>query len=233
VDERFRNVVSWALRPGGVDLEGRVVAVSVHLDDAVFSVGAGLARAAGRHADVTVLTVLAGDPASATPAGEWDRRSGFATAGEAATARRGEDRRACDLLGVRASWLPYSDHQYERGGSDDEIAAAVRRELHAADVVLVPGSPLHHPDHRWLGRLLDTMPLPARVGRFVEQPYTALWAGAPSEFPVRLSASARHRIAKIRAMRSYDSQLSLLDERLVFRITRYEAGHGGEAVRWT
>jgi LmbE family N-acetylglucosaminyl deacetylase len=231
MDGRVVGALRWMSGRGGEELNGRVAAVSVHLDDAICSVGAALARAARGGADVTVFTVLAGDPASAAPAGDWDRRSGFATAGEAAGARRDEDRCACDLLGVEALWLPYSDHQYERGGSDDEIAGALTRELGAADVVLVPGFPLDHPDHQWLGKLLARVPLPGRVGRFLEQPY-ALWSAAPAEPYRPLAASARDRLAKIRAVRSYTSQLSLLDERLVFHTTRYEAARGGEAVRW-
>jgi LmbE family N-acetylglucosaminyl deacetylase len=228
---RLRNALWWLWGPGGSDLEGRVVAVSVHLDDAVFSVGAGLARAARRGADVTVLTVLAGDPVSETPAGEWDHRSGFATAGEAARVRRDEDRRACALLGVRPVWLPYSDHQYERGGSDEEIAGALIQALEGAEVVLLPGFPLDHPDHRWLGEVLAGASVPGEVVRFLEQPYTALWSSAPAEqYRLRLAASARDRLAKIRALRSYRSQLELLDERVVFRTTRYEAARGGEAV---
>src|SRR6476620_7604766 len=103
-----RGTGSW-LRGGGDELEGRVVVVSVHLDDAVFSVGAALARAARRGADVTVLTVLANDPADESPAREWDAQAGFATAAEAARARREEDSRACELVGATPVWLPFGD----------------------------------------------------------------------------------------------------------------------------
>src|SRR5213080_853986 len=112
----LRGGLGWVGLGPGEELEGRVVVVSPHLDDAVLSLGAALARAARRGGAVTVLTVLAGDPASETPAGEWDSQAGFATAGEAARARREEDRRACALLGVEPVWLPFSDHQYDRGG---------------------------------------------------------------------------------------------------------------------
>jgi hypothetical protein len=53
-------------------LQGRVVVVSAHLDDAALSLGATIARVASMGGEVSVLTVLAGDPDSnsaATPRG--------------------------------------------------------------------------------------------------------------------------------------------------------------------
>jgi LmbE family N-acetylglucosaminyl deacetylase len=228
---RATGGLRWLTGAGGDELPGRVVALSVHLDDAVLSVGAALARAARRGGDVSVLTVLAGDPQSSASAGPWDRRAGFATAGEAAARRRAEDRGACELLGIRPTWLRYSDHQYQRGGSDEEIAADVAREAGDADIVLVPAYPLSHPDHAWLAALLAGVPFSARVGRYVEQPY-AVWEGAPPEPYRRLAATARDRVAKLRAARAYTSQLGQLDERVVLRTARYEAARGGEAVNW-
>src|SRR5262245_57921893 len=105
-------------------LRGRVVALSPHLDDAVWSIGGALADAVRSGADVMVATVLAGDPSSRGPAGYWDKRCGFRSAGKAAEVRQAEDRRACAALGARAIHLPYWDESYERGGDDGEIWAA-------------------------------------------------------------------------------------------------------------
>ena len=70
-------------------LEGDVVVVSPHLDDAALSLGAAIARARRiGAARVVVLTVFAGNPESDLPAGGWDSRAGFATEGEASRARR-------------------------------------------------------------------------------------------------------------------------------------------------
>jgi LmbE family N-acetylglucosaminyl deacetylase len=220
----------WALGRGE-ELEGPVVAISVHLDDAVFSLGAALARAARRGAEVTVLTVLANDPNADTPAREWDAQAGFRTAREAGEARRAEDRRACALIGARPVWLPFGDMTYGRGAPDDEVVTAVRGHVDGAATVLIPGFPLTHPDHRWLAGLLERLPAP-RIGRYMEQPYT-LWGSSADDREWRpLAAGPRDRIAKLRACRAYRSQLRLLDRRIVYRAMRHEAIHGGELISW-
>jgi LmbE family N-acetylglucosaminyl deacetylase len=222
----------WALGRGD-ELDGRVVAVSVHLDDAVFSVGAALARAARRGADVTVLTVLANDPESAAPAGEWDSEGGFASAADAARGRREEDRRACALIGARPVWLPYGDKTYGLGAEPEAVAAAVVDAAAGADVVLLPGFPLLHEDHRRVAALLEGRIDAPRVGLFVEQPYAMLHTAGPDGEGWRaLAASPRDRVAKIRAFRAYATQVPLLGAHVVRATTRWEALRGGEAVRW-
>src|SRR5918997_1096243 len=126
----------------------RVVVVSPHLDDAALSLGAAIARATRRGTPVTVLTPLAGDPASTEP-DQWARRCGFASAGEAARARREEDRRACAILGAEPEWLPFT-----RNTPDSELAAAIREALAGAETVLVPGDPCDHPSHARVTRLV-------------------------------------------------------------------------------
>ncbi len=232
---RPRRLAGWLLGTGD-ELDGRVIAVSVHLDDAVFSLGAGLAHAARRGADVTILTVLANDPEREDSVGEWDARAGFASARDAAEGRRREDLTACARLGVRCSWLPYGDKTYGRGASAEAVLEAVIKASAGADIVLVPGFPLLHPDHVWLAELLDGRLEAQRVGRFVEQPYAALWtAGPPDDGSWQpLAASLRDRLAKVRAFRAYASQLPLLAEgqRPVWRTLRYEVARGGEWVQW-
>jgi LmbE family N-acetylglucosaminyl deacetylase len=166
------------------------VVVSPHFDDAVLSLGATIAAATRSGASVTVLTVLGGDPASDLPAGRWDRTCGFATAGEAAEARRAEDEHACSSLGASHAWLPYSDEQYERGGTDDEIWKALESKLADAEVVLVPGYPLVLRDHEWTTRLLLTR-LPTGPRLYVEQPYAADIAIGRGYTPGPLLAAVR------------------------------------------
>jgi LmbE family N-acetylglucosaminyl deacetylase len=149
----------------------RVAVISAHLDDAIFSVGAGIAAIARKGMEVEVITVLAGDPDQAYPAGSWDRATGFRTSGEAARVRREEDRRACQILGARPVWFPFHDEQYLRGGSDEEIGERLRSHLMMADAVLVPGYPLSHPDHAWASALVLAMGLQVPVGLYAEQPY--------------------------------------------------------------
>jgi LmbE family N-acetylglucosaminyl deacetylase len=224
-------------------LRGRVVVISPHLDDGVLSLGGAVAEA-GDRAAVRILTVMAGDPDSTTPAGPWDAAAGFATAGEAARARRQEDRAACAAVGAEPVWLPFGDEQYDRGGDDAAIWAALLPHLTDADVLLIPGTPLTHADHRWLSGMLLRRDLPVdRVGIFVEQPYAATsrapahpWAPGrdPASSWTALGSGRRARRAKRAAIAAYRSQLPLLTSRpwLARRITRYEAARGGESVGW-
>ena len=236
------GVVRWAgLLGRRTELGRRVVVVSPHLDDGVLSLGAAISFAARRRGEVTVLTVLAGDPGSTAPAGPWDRRAGFATAGEAARVRRLEDAAACELVGARPVWLPFSDEQYERGGDDAEIRVAVVEAAGDAQV-LVPGFPLLHPDHAWLRRLLeDSFPV-ERVFLYTEQPYAAALTERPGVDGVQdreglppppawrfLRAGLGDKVRKLRACRSYRSQLPLLGDGTVSSICRYELRVGGES----
>jgi LmbE family N-acetylglucosaminyl deacetylase len=226
--QKAAGVARWlGLAGGRRRLDGDLTVVSPHLDDAAFSLGAAISAARGR---VTVLTVLAGDVDSVAPAGEWDRGAGFGTAGEAARARRAEDARACAVLGAEPRWLRYSDDQYERGGTDDEIREAVRDAV-GPGLVLVPGFPLMHPDHRWLNELLDGAFGPGRTVLYAEQPYAALWTERPPEEWSPLASGLRDERRKRAACRAYESQLPLLGP-VLGQILRYELRLGGESAAW-
>jgi LmbE family N-acetylglucosaminyl deacetylase len=186
---------------------GSIVVVSPHSDDGVLSLGASMARWARTGARVELLTVLALDPASTAPTEGWDRRAGFVTEAEAARARREEDHRACAVLGVTPRWLPYGSVDFDRHGDDEEIGEAVRGSVESAGVVLVPGSPLTHPDHAWLSSLVTERLPPELVALYAEQPYTVRGGGMPF---ARAPAGLRDRLAKWRAIRAYRSQLPLL-----------------------
>jgi len=163
------------LRPPGE----RIAVLSPHLDDGILSLGSTIAAWTHADAEVRVVTVLAGRPDSALPAGPWDAKSGFASEGEAARVRRVEDSQACGFVGAMPVWLDYGDEQYGRGGDDDGIWAAVREAVGDASVVVSPGFPLRHADHRWLALLAWSRRDPSwRFGLFVEQPY-AMVAGIP------------------------------------------------------
>jgi LmbE family N-acetylglucosaminyl deacetylase len=225
-------LAGWLGIGGGARLEGPLAVLSPHLDDGVFSLGAAIAGAQG---EVRIVTVLAGDPESGLPAGEWDARAGFGAAREATRARRDEDERACRDLGARPVWLPFNDHQYARGGDDDEIWVQLEKALAGVMTVLVPGFPLMHEDHVWLAGLVRERGLPGRrVGYYVEQPYAAAWTPGPGGDWRPAGAAAWHRLAKLRACRRYGSQLPLMAPaaRSLARLTRYEAARGGEEVRW-
>ena len=153
--------------------ENTIVVVSPHSDDGVLSLGASMAPWARSGRRVELLTVLALDPDSTAPTGGWDRRAGFVTEGAAARERREEDRVACARLGVTPGWLPFGSVDFDRHGDEDDVWAAVRPTLESAGCVLVPGSPLTHPDHAWLNELLTRYAPPDLVGLYAEQPYTA------------------------------------------------------------
>ena len=201
----------------------RVVAVSPHSDDAVLSVGAAIASWARRGAHVQVLTVFALDPDSDAPAGGWDARAGFGTEGQAAAGRRAEDVAACGILGVTPTWLPFGSVDYERHGDEAAVRDAISAAADGVDALLLPGSPLSHPDHEWLGRALVGSRMGCRrLGIYVEQPYGRRTDGEPrvpswaeeglGARPVFGAAPAgvRDRVAKWRAVREYRSQLPLL-----------------------
>jgi LmbE family N-acetylglucosaminyl deacetylase len=186
---------------------GRIVVLSPHSDDGVLSLGASLARWArsGRH--VELVTVFALDPSSTAETGGWDRRAGFRTEGDAARARREEDRAACAILGVTPRWLPFGSVDYERHGDEDAVWDAVHGTVEEAKVVLCPGSPLTHPDHEWLHALVVERLSATGITRYAEQPYTLRESGSPF---ARSDVGARDRLAKWRAVGAYRSQLPLL-----------------------
>lgn len=174
-DRRRLPTPAVAGAAAATDVGRHVVVLSPHLDDAALSLGATIARASRSGARVDVVNVFANDPESTAGAGPWDAACGFTSAAEAARARREEDRRACQLLGAAAVWLPFADYEYEQDVDDDGLWAALADVVGAAETVLMPGFPLAAPDHLRLTRLLLARPLPGvRAGLYVEQPY-ATW----------------------------------------------------------
>jgi len=228
---------------------GRVVVVSPHLDDAVLSLGAAIAAAVRRGSSVKVLTVFCGDPFSQTPAGPWDRDSGFASEGESSRARREEDRAACATLGASIQWMSFADEQYDRHGGEAEIIPQVLAATRGADEVLIPGWPLSNPDHGWLVQALLRRRIECgRLGLYVEQPYAFQLPGraVPTVSPKlqsklkaaptwsSLASSSRDRRLKRQAVSAYRSQVTQLGLGFigVRRMLEYERAVGGEAVAW-
>jgi LmbE family N-acetylglucosaminyl deacetylase len=225
-----------------------LVVVSAHLDDAVLSLGATVAGLVRGGVQVKVVTVFAGNPASNLPVGGWDGLAGFRTEGEASTARRHEDERACGIVGAVPVWLPFSEADYREGMDEAGIVEALTRELADADAVLAPGFPLMNPDHAVVARLVLGNPPPGRLGLYAEQPYR-YWVRAtqpkltlPESIAVA-NAWTRRRArpallrTKRRAIRAYASQLRLLGliGRRNLRLDRmllHELVRGGEAIAW-
>ncbi|HET9728348.1 MAG TPA: PIG-L family deacetylase [Acidimicrobiia bacterium] len=220
-----------------------IVVISPHLDDAVLSLGATIARMTRAGETVRVLTVFAGDPNVDDPASEWEHRCGFSFADQATEARRREDASACASVGATPIWLPYPDLDHLRTRDAETIWSAIAPELEAASAILVPGRPLLHPDHRYVADLMrDRAPRRVRIGRYVEQPYTlwemrartsraAMWVPRwPRGAAVTLSA--RDLRMKIQALRSYRSQLRGYGVWFLPQLTLFEWSHAAEAVTW-
>ena len=177
---------------GAEFLRGRIVVVSPHLDDAVLSLGAAIARASRSGADVRILTVLAGVPDSERPAGPWDAASGFSTEGEAATRRREEDSRACEIVGATPVWLPFSDVENRDDIDEEAVWRAIDEHVADRDLVLSPGFPLRHPDHVLLTALiLRRLETDRKLALYVEQPYANVDAIPRGYRPRALLRAAR------------------------------------------
>jgi LmbE family N-acetylglucosaminyl deacetylase len=214
-----------------------IVVLSPHSDDGVLSLGASMARWARSGRRVELVTVFALDPDSTAVVKGWDRRGGFPIEGDAARARREEDRVACSILGAVPRWLPFGSVDFDRHGSEEDVWRAIHNAIAGAAIVLVPGSPLAHPDHAWLHRVVVERLPSGSCALYAEQPYTSRRRETPfAAVPV----GPRDRVAKRRALRAYRSQLPLLGvrgfrrglTRLAWADERIEwpEGHDGPAV---
>lgn len=229
----------------------RVVVLSPHLDDAVFSLGATMSRLARRQVAVTVCTIFAGDPTSTLPADDHQTRSGFTDSGHSARVRREEDERALKVLGVDHVWLDFDDNAAclrDESSVAEQVASVIR----PGDLVLAPGAPVTHPDHRLVAELARKADeAGVCVGYFLEQPYATWNAAARPRFlggagraktietpqgwrsqliPMGLNPTDHAR--KLQAMGCYTSQLRVLRNLPRGRIIAFEFLRGGEAIAW-
>lgn len=183
-----------------------ILAVSPHLDDAVFSVGAWLAT----QDDVVVATVFTAsvpDPQGFALACQTDK--GIAADVDYMALRRAEDARACAQLGARAVHLGLPEAPHRGYGSAAALFAGVRPgdappvgELLAAwlaraDVVLGPAGVGGHADH-----LLVRDALPSGAQLWLDQPYGLRHAVEDGD-----PLPAGDADAKARACAAYGSQL--------------------------
>jgi LmbE family N-acetylglucosaminyl deacetylase len=124
----------------------RILVVSPHFDDAVFSCGAWLAS----HGDAVVCTVFSGCPAAHVVT-QWDLQCGFADAHEAMRDRTVEDDCALNTLQVASERLNLLDSQYVPYGAAptiDGIAHSLGAVIRSRrpDTLVIPLG-LYHSDH--------------------------------------------------------------------------------------
>ncbi len=103
----------------------RALAISPHLDDAVFSCGGPLAELSDAGWAVTVATVFTGSvahPAGFALACQLDK--GLAPTVDYMALRRGEDLAACRSLGAAIRWLPFLEAPHRGYHSADALFGA-------------------------------------------------------------------------------------------------------------
>jgi LmbE family N-acetylglucosaminyl deacetylase len=198
-----------------------VLALSPHLDDAVFSCGATLARLTdhGVHvALVTAFTRSVPDPGAFALRCQTDK--GLHPDVDYMAVRRAEDRAAADVLGIAEVIhldLPEAPHRgYESAAelfgaprADDTIDLAVRArlgELGQPELVLAPRGLGGHVDHR---RLIEAIPAhwtPVIV-RYRDTPYTMRIATTARDVTDRPAPVAAQLDRKLDACAAYATQL--------------------------
>lgn len=179
----------------------RLIVISPHLDDAMFSCGS-LIAATALVCPVLVVTVCAGIPGEDVLT-NLDRAAGFSSSAEAVRERRREDIAACALLGASTLHLPVLDGQYidEAEPHEKTIRRSVYRVTGFEGTFVAPIG-VRHADHV---SVADACRARADV-LYEELPYRVLWPDrVPALGPVALELPACQ--AKLAAIIEYRSQL--------------------------
>ena len=205
------------------------VAVSPHLDDAAFSVGATLAHLVSTGWSVTVLTVFTAsvpEPTGFALACQTDK--GLGADVDYMAVRRAEDLAAADVLGVGTVHADEREAPHRGYGSAPALFAGVRDDdpldlaalaawlaplLAPADLVLAPQALGAHVDHQQVVEAVRRCDVDERAGWWRDTPYVLREApGPPSprlpgglvEQPVEVAA---HLLAKVDACSRYATQI--------------------------
>ena len=205
----------------------KILALSPHLDDAVFGCGEALAL----HPGATVATVFAGIPEHFAALTDWDAASGFDNARQAMSLRREEDRAALRQLAGTPIWMDFYDSQYKNSPPVETISDAIAKLAGrvAPDVILFP-SGLFHSDHalvhdaamllwRERGRhaktkwLMYEEPSYRRVAGLLQRRLTDLQTQGACATPAHVGNAGSEHAASIKrkAVHCYASQLRALE----------------------
>jgi LmbE family N-acetylglucosaminyl deacetylase len=200
----------------------RAVAVSPHLDDAVFSAGgtiAALVAAGWRVAVVTCFTASVADPSPFALSTQLDK--GLGPDVDYMALRRAEDAAACAVLGAEPVHLPLPEAPHRGYTSaadlfagvhaDDRVGGPLRAALAPhldADLVLAPQGLGDHADHRVVAQAVAALVRDALWWRdapyALRRPDARPWR-APG--PARAVGIGPHLDAKTAAARCYATQL--------------------------
>jgi LmbE family N-acetylglucosaminyl deacetylase len=197
-----------------------LVVLSAHPDDAILSAGQVIGSWPGAHV-VTVCSHAPETPMST----DYDQRSGFSSARQAAYCRRREDRAACAVLGASPVHLGMVDGQYGTPLKPSVVAAQLVPVLVTIQPrVIVCPMGLVHPDHIAVAeacRLLFHSDVPAEVWLYEDQPSRVLYplsvldgmnAWETAGFKLTLDFLGTSDLdRKEEAVRCYRSQLWALD----------------------
>lgn len=201
-----------------------LLAISPHLDDAVFSAGATLWERAQAGDRVTILTCFTGNvarPQGFALACQLDK--GLPAEVDYMALRRAEDEAACAVLGAAAVHLPLLEAPHRGYVSaaalfgerlaEDRIAGPLREALAEQldrlrpDRMLGPYGVGAHVDHLYVRDVLTELVEPARLAWWEDYPYAMREAEPPPEI-TRRAVSEVALAAKVEATLCYTTQLA-------------------------
>jgi LmbE family N-acetylglucosaminyl deacetylase len=207
-----------------------ILLLSPHLDDAVFSCWHVL----GSSRDVTLVNIFTAIPPEGTTLSSWDCMTGADDPSGRMRARLEEDEAALALAGRRAEQLDFMDDQYRDAPPEDLLAAVRARVPHDAEVY-APAAIGGHPDHELVRDVgIALAATGTTVAFYADLPYAtefgwpswmtgetpdpfrnvdAYWGRSVPEGydPQPIELSEKEREAKIKAMRCYRTQFSMLE----------------------
>ena len=208
-----------------------VLAVSPHLDDAIFSAGGSLcryAREGWRVLVATVFTASTPNPSGFALTCQLDK--GLAADVDYMALRRNEDAVACTLIGAEPIWLPFVEAPHRGYHSAEALFAGLRRddavvdeitpalirliERTDPDIVMAPQAIGAHADHIALYAALSACSRPMQL--WIDFPYAARSASRPSPFAEAIRSLSQRTIdlhgdelrIKREAVACYASQLA-------------------------
>ena len=186
-----------------------VLAVSPHLDDAVFSAGGALCRYARKGWRVLVATVFtASTPNPSGFALDCQLDKGLAADVDYMALRRNEDAAACALIGAEPIWLPFVEAPHRGYSSAEALFAGLRSDdgvvetitpalgrLIAStnpDIVMAPQAIGAHADHIAVYAALSACPCAMEL--WTDFPYAARPASRPSPFAEAMRSLPRKAV---------------------------------------